>query len=564
MTDEKRRESSSTPMASPSARTSTSDDAAQTLRGDKMEPQDKQKTSFKEVQVKGPQSPDEDGILWVDWDGPDDPENPKSWSFKKKWAATLVVSSFTFMSPISSSMIAPAMAEVAQDLGLTSQAIIAMITSIFLLGYVLGPLVLAPLSEIYGRSRVLQFANLFFLAWNLGCGFAQTKEQLLAFRFLAGLGGSAPLAIGGGVLGDIWPAEQRGKAIAIYSLAPLLGPVIGPVCGGWIAEKSTWRWVFWSTSIVCVFVQASGVFFLRETFAPHLLDQKVARIKRNMDPEKANSYTAIKSVYESKVDRSWGSLFRKAMFRPFVMFAQEPIMQLLGVYMAFLYGIFYLYLTTIPTIFADIYHEKPGIAGLHYIALGVGLSGASQFNARIMDRVYVYFKNKNNGIGEPEFRLPPMIPGSIILPLGLFISGWAAQTGVHWIAVDIGMALVGGGIILSFQAVQTYMVDTFTLYAASALAAVSTFRSLAGFGFPLFAPAMYKALGYGKGDTILACIAIALGCPAPFIFWKYGKRIRARSGFTVKSHKSQAPEGEPEVKTGNSENSQIATQEPKV
>jgi MFS family permease len=67
--------------------------------------------------------------------------------------------------------------------------------------------------------------------------------MLLAFRFLAGLGGSAPLAIGGGVIGDLFDAEHRGQAIAIYSLAPLLGPVVGPVAGAWIAEKSTWRWV---------------------------------------------------------------------------------------------------------------------------------------------------------------------------------------------------------------------------------------------------------------------------------------------------------------------------------
>ena len=62
-------------------------------------------------------------------------------------------------------------------------------------------------------------------AWNLGCGFAQNKDQLIAFRFLAGLGGSAPLSIGGGVLGDCFRPEERGQAIAIYSLAPLLGLV---------------------------------------------------------------------------------------------------------------------------------------------------------------------------------------------------------------------------------------------------------------------------------------------------------------------------------------------------
>lgn len=192
-----------------------------------------------------------------------------------------------------------------------------------------------------------------------------------------------------------------------------------------------------------------------------------------------------------------------------------------------------MFLTTIPGIFEGVYREKVGIAGLHYLALGVGLTGASQINARMLDKIYKYFSAKNGGIGRPEFRLralyslpclrmhtdrpaplASMIPGSILLPAGLFITGWTARADVHWIAPDIGIALVGAGTILNFQSIQTYVIDAFTLHAASALAAVTFFRSLAGFGFPLFAPAMYNALGYGKGDTILACVAIAVGVPA--------------------------------------------------
>ncbi|KAF8066548.1 MFS polyamine transporter [Lyophyllum atratum] len=473
-------------------------------------------------------------LILVDWDGPKDPANPKNWSYRRKWAATLVVSSFTFISPVSSSMVAPATMQVASDFGVTDSVVIAMMTSVFVLGYAFGPLILGPLSEIFGRSRVLQLSNLFYLAWNLGGGFAQTKGQFIAFRFLSGLGGSAPLAIGGGVLGDVWHAEERGRAIAIYSLAPLLGPVVGPVCGAWIAARSTWRWVFWSTSIVDAAIQISGLFFLQETFAPILLERKAEKMRKTMDAEKGQQKD-VRTIYEAKGERSWGQIFSKALTRPFQIFAQEQIIQLFGVYMAFCYGIFYLFLTTMPAIFEGTYGEKPGIAGLHYIALGIGLSLASQTNARYMDRIYIHFKKKNSDVGEPEFRLPSMVPGTILLPIGLVMAGWAAEKHVHWIVTDIGIALVGGGIILLFQAIQTYTVDAFTLHAASALAAVSCLRSLCGFGFPLFAPAMYKALGYGKGDTILAAVAVLLGCPAPWFFWKYGKQIRMKSKYARKT-----------------------------
>lgn len=175
----------------------------------------------------------------VSWNGPDDPENPKNWKMKRKWIATFVVSSFTFISPVASAMVAPALPQMNQDLGVTNGVLSQMMLSIFLLAYAVGPLFLGPLSELYGRVPVLQLANLVFLIFNLVCGFAKTGTQMLIFRFFAGIGGSAPLAIGGGILADCFWPEQRGKAIAIYSLAPLLGPAAGPIAGGFISQNTT-------------------------------------------------------------------------------------------------------------------------------------------------------------------------------------------------------------------------------------------------------------------------------------------------------------------------------------
>jgi len=133
----------------------------------------------------------------VAWESDNDLGNPKNWSMKRKWAATFIVSAFTLVSPISSSMIAPALNSISADFGITNEVEAQLTLSIFILAYAIGPLFLGPLSEIYGRVLVLQLSNLFYLAWNLGCGFARTSGQLMAFRFLSGLGGSAPLAIGG-------------------------------------------------------------------------------------------------------------------------------------------------------------------------------------------------------------------------------------------------------------------------------------------------------------------------------------------------------------------------------
>jgi multidrug resistance protein len=210
----------------------------------------------------------------VTWDGPDDPANPKNWTMKRKWAATFIVSSFTFISPVSSSMVAPALSTMDRDLGVHTPFESDMILSIFVLAYAIGPLFLGPLSEVYGRVIVLQLSNLWFLFWNLACGFSRNGTQMLLFRFFSGLGGSAPLALGGGVLSDCWTADQRGKAISIYTLAPLLGPAVGPIAGGFIAERTTWRWVFWAVTLLDAAIQVSGFFFLQGTIQKVSLDFK--------------------------------------------------------------------------------------------------------------------------------------------------------------------------------------------------------------------------------------------------------------------------------------------------
>jgi len=268
-----------------------------------------------------------------------------------------------------------------------------------------------------------------------------------------------------------------------------------------------------------------------------LLERKARKLAKSAktDPEKGSGNPpAYRTVFDNDT-RNWKYIVKTALVRPFTLFFREPILQLLGGYMAFIYGIFYVFITTIPDIFTKIYDESTGIMGLNYLPLGLGMAFASYVNSKTMDKIYLYFKAKNDGVTEPEYRVPTIVPASIFFPVGMLLTGWAAQEHVHWIVVDIGIFFVGVGMILAFQSIQVYIVDVFTLYAASGIAAVSCLRALCGFGFPLFATAMFNSLGYGKGNTILACIAIAVGCPGPWILWFYGKRIRLGSSYARKT-----------------------------
>jgi multidrug resistance protein len=462
----------------------------------------------------------------VSWDGPDDPENPKNWRKGKKWAATLIVSSFTFISPVSSSMVAPALNTIAQELHVTTEIEQSLILSIFVLAYAIGPLFLGPLSEVYGRVIVLQLANLFYLAFNIGCGFATTKAQLITFRLLSGLGGSAPLVLGGGVLSDVFRAEERGRAISIYSLAPLLGPAVGPIAGGFIAENTTWRWVFWSTSIVDAGIQILGFFFLRETYPPALLSAKAKKMRK----ESGND--ALHTEWETP-DRTLGKVLRTSLIRPFRLLGTQVIMQVLALYMAYIYGLVYLVLSTFPTVWENAYGESIGIGGLNYISLGIGFFLGTQACAPITDRIYRRLKMRNGNVGRPEFRVPLMVPGALLVPAGLFIYGWTSFYKTHWIGPNIGSVIFAAGTIIGYQCTQIYIVDAYSRYAASAIGAATVLRSLAGFGFPLFAPYMYSALGLGWGNSLLGFVAIGLGIPAPFMLWKFGQALRDRSPYAA-------------------------------
>ena len=224
---------------------------------------------------------------------------------------------------------------------------------------------------------------------------------------------------------------------------------------------------------------------------------------------------------------------KRSLVRPFILLSTQPIVQALAIYGAYLYGMMYLLLATFPTLWEFVYHESVGIGGLNYISLGVGFFLGAQVCAPINDRIYRRLKKRNNNIGRPEFRVPLMVPGSLLVPAGLFIYAWTAQKHTHWIGPNIGAAIFSVGAIIGFQCINVYLVDAYTRFAASAIGAATVLRSLAGFGFPLFAPSMYNALDYGWGSSLLGFVAVGLGIPAPILLWFFGQKLRGRSTFAA-------------------------------
>ncbi|CAL3969953.1 hypothetical protein PZA11_007507 [Diplocarpon coronariae] len=459
----------------------------------------------------------------VGWESQDDPEMPLNFSEKRKWTLIALLGSITFVSPLASSMFAPGVSFMNEEFHNTSLILSSLTVSIFVLGYVIGPLILAPLSEIYGRRYVLTGANAFFCVWQIGCARAPNLPSLIVFRLLTGIGGSGCLTIGGGVIADLFHADRRGLATAVYSLGPLFGPVVGPVCGGFIAQRIGWRWVFGILLISGTSVSVCIELFTRETNHRVLINRKVRRLQKELNRP------SLRSCYDdaSAPPLTPTQILLDGIGRPLKMLFLSPIVFLLSLYMAVAYGLLYLLFTTITQVFTDTYNWAPEICGLAYIGLGIGFFAGLVVVAKISDATVVRMTKANHGVFEPEMRLPACIFFACFIPVTFFWYGWAADKGAHWIVPVIGLIPFGFGMMGIFIPIQTYIIDSFPQFAASGIAALTVSRSLFGAFLPLAGPSMYAALGLGWGNSVLGFIAIGL-IPAPLLIYRFGGVIRTR------------------------------------
>ncbi|XDG08612.1 hypothetical protein ABKA04_008227 [Annulohypoxylon sp. FPYF3050] len=454
----------------------------------------------------------------VAWNGEDDPEHPYNWSLLRKWSITILLSNGGLVTLMSGAMLAPALQSISADLH-TEEEETQIFLSIFVLAFAFGPMVLSPLAEVFGRRPVWILSSCFYILWNTVAGFSRTSGLMIASRVLSGIGASAEFAISNPVLSDCWIPSQRGVSFAISTFIPLLGPAIGPIIGGAVSQSIGWRWTFWILSIYDGLIVLIAFFVFTETYEVIILNRRAAKLRKlTGNPY----YTQWHGASEKLSDKLSSSLTR-----PIRLLLTQPILQVVGVFLAYNFGILYLVLSTFATLWIDRYGQTQTQSGLNYIALVIGYTIAAQVGGRMTDRLWAYLKAKAGDSTAPEYRVPLMIPGAILIPLGLFVYGWTAEKHAHWIVPDIGIAILGCGIINNTQSLQAYVMDAYRDYVASATAASQFLRSIAGFGFPIFAPAMYQNLGYGWGNGLLALTFIVIGWPAPFLLWRYGATLRA-------------------------------------
>ncbi|KAF2019077.1 MFS general substrate transporter [Aaosphaeria arxii CBS 175.79] len=459
----------------------------------------------------------------VGWESSNDPQNPLNWRPARKWTTTCLLSVIGFTTPFASSILAPAISHVDAEFQIHDLTKSSMPVSIFLLGYAVGPLLLSPLSELYGRHIVMTAANASFCLWLIGCALAPSLNSLIAFRLLCGIGGSASQTVGGAIIGDLFTVQKRGRAMAIWTIGPIFGPSLAPVIGGFVVQYLDWRWVNWLT--LCLAVPATVLLALcsRETNPRIILQRKVAKLRVELArPELRSVFAGSEAVLSPK------KVLMNGLMKPLQLLFGSSVVFGVSLYIAFAYGCLYLLFNTIPIVFQTTYGWSLGVSGVAYLALLLGyLIGLVIFYC-LSDKLVKRLMHANNGAFEAEFRLPVAVYSAALLPVSFFLYGWTSQNKVFCAVPIIALVIFGTGFECIWLPTQSYIIDAYPQHVASALAAACVMRSIVAAFLPLAGPGMYQALGLGWGNSVLGFIALGL-TPVPILLRRYGKLLREKA-----------------------------------
>lgn len=464
----------------------------------------------------------------------------------QKWKVVVVVGGIMSVinSTLASSLPSGASKQIGDYFHIYNNLQLVLPISVFLIGYVVGPIICGPLSENYGRKPVMLGSFSLYTAFTLGCALAPTWFSFLVFRWLCGVMASAPIAVVGGLYADIFgDPRKRGVAMASFMGATTFGPCLGPLASGFIAESLSWRWCFW-LGLILAGATTPFLLIMPETYAPVLLARKAAKIRK----ETGNNAIIASSELQKTSVRF---VLTIVMTRPFRMLIHESIVMFTCMYLSLAYAIFYLYFEAYPIIFlgpTSIYKFSPGIAGLAFLPICIGASFCTFIFIWYDSYLAKAQKRGAHWANVEEYRrLPLGCVGGPLYVIGLFWIGWSAKPDVHWIVPMLSGIPFGMGFMLIFMAMLNYLSDAYKTFAASAQGIASTCRATFGALLPLAAKPMFTKLGVNWACSLLAFLSLGMAV-IPFVFIKYGDRIRANSLFCQHLVKMEEEEREKERK----------------
>jgi MFS family permease len=471
-------------------------------------------------------------VFVVGYEGDDDPMKPQNWRFGTRILATVNIGVSALVAGLASAIDSTAVPQASAAFGV-SEVTESLATGLFLVGFGCSGPFAGPMSETVGRNPVYIGTLSLFMVFIMASGLSPNIGAQLVFRFIAGFFASTSFTTAGGSLSDIWSPLERIYTFPIFAVAGFIGPVLGPVMGGFIAESSliSWRWTEWTTLIICGLVLASFVLFQPESFTPILLKWKAHHLRTFTGDSRYLAPIEIRRT-------PFLERLRQSLYRPFVLTATEPMIILFSLYLAIVYIVLFGFLAGYNFIFQEIYHMSQGITGLLFLGIGVGFI----FTTALVPLIYTWTKRELQEIQTanpsvvarlpPESRLWFAMLGAPALPISLFWMGWTAYPSVSYWSPLCASTFFGYGILTIFISITQYIIDSYEMYAASALVMTVLVRFVAAGGMVEATIPMYRHLGVHWTLTVFGCISLVF-TPVPYFFYKYGPKIRNHSRYAI-------------------------------
>ena len=485
-----------------------------------------------------PEAKAEDAPIIVDYDGPNDPDNPYNWPIYKKILFILGIGIMTDSVYMGSAIYTPGIEYMMADLDIT-RVKATLPLAMFVIGYGIGPMIFSPMSEnaALGRTSIYIVTVFFFFILLIPQSFGPATHSLASLtvlRFIAGIFASPALGTGGASASDVVTVPYMPMGIVAWSMAGICGPTLGPLVGSAIINAANGLWL-WTLRFMMIISGASFLFFgftLPETLAKAILRRKAQRLRALTGNPNIVSEGELENQSmtprEVAIDTLW---------RPIEIMVFEPVALLIDLYIALIYSIIFLWFEAFPTVFVDTYGFTLVELGVTYSSVPIGMFISAWFYIAYMYNVYTrkHLEGKTQNL-TPELFLPPTIVASVVMPIGIFIFGWSASANQHWIGCLIGAALFGAGGFIVIQALFNYMAMSFPRYIASAFGGSALLRSVMAGCFPLFGAPLFNNLKTNKfpvawGSTILALICVGM-IAIPVTFYTLGPRIRAKSKYS--------------------------------
>ncbi|GAA5885304.1 hypothetical protein JCM6882_009560 [Rhodosporidiobolus microsporus] len=460
-----------------------------------------------------------------------DPEDPaEGWSKWKRYRALALAMAVTYTSAFNATANGAASSGFRADHPDVTSTEFQTSSFSYLVMLGLGPLVLAPVSETFGRRPQIVLCLFVITICFIGQALAPNIACLSVIRWIQGTAASIEGPVAAGVVADLWPKRTRGPAMSLFVLTVFTANGTGPLCANWIAEKTTWQWVYWVQMISHAVVTVLCLVAFPEPRADVILGKRC----KIMEKETGKPHY----VEGGERFEGWWDALKISCGRPLYYLFTEPIVMALSLYAGMAWGMVFLFVGAIAHVFEETYGFSKGEGGSVLVcgAIGAGISCAlfNAFAEPIFQRALI----KGYGKAKPEIRLYAPAVGGILFSVGAFCFAWTAREWIHWIVPCIFIVMFNMGIYTIYLATYLYLGDVYDKYSSSAQASQGLLRNVLGATFPFFGIAMYDKLTFPWASTLVGFIAGAFAI-VPWVLIFYGERIRARSKVAIRMEQQE-------------------------